>query len=100
MQLKLKNEILILSNKKIKMKLLKINDFKNNPFLELNFNKSLKLFKNEILRLKHLELIDFKKINDFSYTLKFNNKNILDEFIFKKLIISTDNYNNFIITIN
>jgi hypothetical protein len=100
MQLKLKNEILIISNKKIKIELFKINDFKNNPFLELNFNNSLKLFKNEILRLKHFDLIDFKKINDFNYTLKFNNKNILDEFIFKKLIISADNYNNFIITIN
>src|SRR5574344_2488574 len=100
MQIKIKNDLLVLSNKKIKIELFKINDFKNNSFLELNYNNSLNLFKKEILRLKHLNLIDFKKINDFSYTLKFNNKSIIDEYIFKKLIIFKDEYNNFIITIN
>lgn len=56
MNIQLKKDLLTLSNKKIKIELFKINDFKNNSFLELNYNNSLNLFKKEILRLKHLNI--------------------------------------------
>ena len=100
MQLKLINETIILSHKKIIIELFKIKDFKDDAFLELNYNNSLIKFKKEVERLKHLNLIDFKKDDDYIFILKFQDKSIIDDYIFKKLIISKDNYNNFIITIN
>lgn len=100
MKLELKNNILFLINKDIKIELLEIKDFKNDAFLELNYNNSLNKTKLEINRLKNLNLIKFKKDNDFTYTLKFKSKDITDDYIFKKLYITSDNYNNFIITIN
>lgn len=100
MKLELKNNILFLINKDIKIELLEIKDFKNDAFLELNYNNSFNKTKLEINRLKNLNLIKFRKDNDFTYTLKFESKDIIGDYIFKKLYISSDNYNNFIITIN
>lgn len=100
MKLELKNNILFLINKDIKIELLEIKDFKDDAFLELNYNNSFNKTKLEINRLKNLKLIKFRKDNDFTYTLKFESKDIIGDYILKKLYINSDNYNNFIITIN
>ena len=100
MKLELKNNILFLINKDVKIELLEIKDFKDDAFLELNYNNSFNKTKLEISRLKNLKLIKFRNDDNFTYTLKFESKDIIGDYIFKKLYISSDNYNNFIITIN
>lgn len=100
MKLELKNNILFLINKDIKIGLLEIKDFKNDAFLELNYNNSFNKTKLEINRLKNLKLIKFRNDDNFTYALKFESKDIIGDYIFKKLYINSDNYNNFIITIN